>query len=258
LTPLISGKIRVLLLVGMVADATSPGTAAQPPQGFEVVSIKRNMVDGDRPMRTTLTASRFAYPNTTVIGLIRTAFGVKSFQISEGWPGWLRTERYDIDAKIDGIEVIGIAQLRPMLQELLADRFKLKVRREMKEFPVYALVVAKNGPKIKENSGADGLPQQITGDSGMSRMTCIKVSMTYFANALESQFENQFGRKIVDDTGLKGNYDIAVSWSGDQSAESPGPSIFTSLQEQLGLKLESQRGNVETIHIDSIERPSEN
>ena len=256
---MMTNRLAASVVAGLVAVlGASYVVAAQPPAAFEVVSIKRNLTDGDRPMSTSLTAGRFNYPNTTVIGLIRTAFGVKSFQISEGWPDWLGSERYDIVGTINSTDVISLAQLRPMLQRVLEDRFGLKIHRETRELPVYALVVAKNGPRLRENTGADGLPQRITGGAGMLQMKCVKVSMAYFANALESQFESQFGRKVVDRTGLQGDYDISVSWAVDQSADSPGPSILTALQEQLGLKLEAQKGPVESIRIDSIDRPSGN
>lgn len=250
--------IAALVVAGIAAVLGASCIAAQPPSAFEVVSIKRNLTDGDRPMRTSLTAGRFVYPNTTVIGLIRTAFGIKSFQISQGWPGWLSTERYDIVGTIKSAETISLAQLRPMLQRMLEDRFRLKIHRETSEMPVYALVVTRSGPKIRVNTGADGLQQRISGEAGMLQMKCVKVSMAYFANALESQFESQFGRKVVDRTGLEGDYDITVSWAMDQSGDSPGPSIFTAVQEQLGLKLEAEKDLVESIRIDSVDRPSKN
>jgi uncharacterized protein (TIGR03435 family) len=82
--------------------------------------------------------------------------------------------------------------------------------------------------------------------------------MPYLAGALESQFENQFGRNVIDGTGIPGHFDVTLSWEDDQTADSRGPSIFTALQEQLGLKLESQKRPVDTIYIESIERPSVN
>lgn len=186
-----------------------------------------------------------------------TAFGVNNFQISGG-PAWLRTERYDIVAKIASADTVTIEQLRPMLRGMLADRFQLKFRRETQDLPRYALVVAKNGPKLKENTGAEGPPLLISGDAAISKMTCVNASMAYLAKALENQFAFQFGRTVVDLTALKGNFDFTLSWARDQATDAPGSSLFTALQEQLGLKLESQKGPVDTIYIDSIERPSVN
>jgi uncharacterized protein (TIGR03435 family) len=244
-------------LAVLMAALSAPYVFGQVPQTFGVVSIKRNLTDGDRTMRTSLTPGRFSYPNTTVRGLLMTAFGVNNFQISGG-PAWLRTERYDIIAKIDSPDDVTVEQLRPMLRKLLTDRFQLKFRRETQELPRYALVVAKNGPRLKENSGAEGPPLLISGDLTMSKMTCVNVSMAYLAKALENQFAFQFGRTVVDLTDLKGNFDFTLSWARDQAVDAPGSSLFTSLQEQLGLRLESQKGPVDTIYIDSIQRPSAN
>jgi uncharacterized protein (TIGR03435 family) len=244
-------------LAALVAILSAPNIFAQVPEAFDIVSIKRNLTDGDRPMRTSLTPGRLAYPNTTVRGIIMTAFGVNNFQISGG-PAWLRTDRYDIVAKIDSADTVTLDQLRPMLRSMLAGRFQLKFRRETEDLPRYALVAAKNGPKLKENTGAQGLPLLISGDATTSKMTCTGVSMAYLAKALENQFAFQFGRTVVDLTGLKGNFDFTLSWTRDQANDAPGSSLLTALQEQLGLKLESQKGPVETIYIDSIERPSVN
>ena len=245
--------VSTLILASLIA----PQIFGQVPQRFDVVSIKRNLTDGDRTMRTSLTPGRFSDPNTTVRVLMMTAFGVNNFQIFGG-PAWLGTERYDILAKIDSPNAVSVDQLRPMLRALLTDRFQLKFRRETQELPRYALVVAKNGPKLKENTGAEGPPLLISGDATLSKITCINVSMAYLAKTLENQFAFQFGRTVVDLTGLKGNFDFTLSWVRDQAADAPGSSLFTALQEQLGLKLESQKGPVETIYIDNIERPSVN
>ncbi len=246
-----------LILAALIAVLPAPPIFGQVPQTFDVVSIKRNLTDGDRPMRTSLTPGRFSYPNTTVRGVIMTAFGVNNFQVLGG-PAWLRTERYDIAAKIDSPGTVSLEQLRPMLQRMLADRFQLKFRREAQELPRYALVVAKNEPKLKQSAGAEGPPLLISGDATTSKMTCTGVSMAYFAKSLENQFAFQFDRTVVDLTGLQGNFDFTLSWTRDQAADAPGSSLFTALQEQLGLKLESQKGPVDIIYIDSIERPSAN
>jgi uncharacterized protein (TIGR03435 family) len=187
-----------LILAGLMA----PYIFGQVPQTFDVVSIKRNLTDGDRTMRTSLTPGRFSDPNTTVRVLMMTAFGVNNFQILGG-PPWLGTERYDILAKIESPDAVSLEQLRPMLRALLTDRFHLKFRRETQELPRYALVIAKNGPKMKENTGAEGPPLLISGDATTSKMTCVNVSMAYLAKALENQFAFQFGRTVADLTGLR-------------------------------------------------------
>ena len=170
-----------------------------------------------------------------------------------------------------------------MLQVLLVDRFKLAVHRETKELPIYSLVVAKGGSKLHEAKPGDTYPNGIKGPDGrpvprgshfmrMGRgeLTAQGIGMDDIAHLLT----RQTGRTVVDNTGLKGNYDFTLHWTPDQIAPTPngpgsggpdsstssesGPSIFTAIQEQLGLKLESQKGPVEILVVDHVERPSEN
>jgi uncharacterized protein (TIGR03435 family) len=153
-----------------------------------------------------------------------------------------------------------LAKTRQRLQTLLADRFQLRLRRETKELPVYALVAGKNGPKLREadEQGAMSL--------GRGRITARKASMERLAENLG----NQLGRTVVDRTGLEGNFAFELEWTPDPGqpldlldpspapADPSGPSIFTALQEQLGLKLEPQKDPVEILIIDHVEKPSEN
>jgi uncharacterized protein (TIGR03435 family) len=149
-----------------------------------------------------------------------------------------------------------------MLQAVLAERFQMKVHQEDREAPIYALIVAKNGSKLKEatEAGADSLNVergQIIGHS---------LSLQELAKGLTG---GNTGRVVVDRTGLTGKYDFTLTWTPDQGAAPPGPdggatenvpgpSIFTAIQEQLGLKLEPAKGPVKTLVIDHIERPSAN
>jgi len=149
-----------------------------------------------------------------------------------------------------------------MLKTLLADRFQLRLRRESKELPVYALVVGKNGPKFHEADGAT--PGGM--NYGRGRITARKASMEDFAKRLESEL----GRTVVNRTALKGDFAFEMEWIPDTGqplgllgpspapADTSGPSVFTALQEQLGLKLEPQKGPVEILVIDHAEKPSEN
>ena len=148
-----------------------------------------------------------------------------------------------------------------MLQALLAERFQMRVLRETKELPVYALVVGKSGPQLHEAEGA-GNGMRI----GRGRVTTQAISMEPFAKNLGKLL----GRTVVDRTGLEGKFAFTLEWTPDPgqpmgllgpspaSADDSGPSIFTALQEQLGLKLEPQKGPVEILVIDHVEKPSEN
>ncbi len=234
-----------------------------PPKEFEVASIKPS-APGGRGVRIQMApGGRLDVSNVTLKLLIQQAYGVKDFQISGG-PGWINSERYDVVAKAD--RDIGKAEeLRPLIQKLLADRFQLTIHRDTKELPVYALVVGKNGPKLKE-SAANGPGSQIRMGRGLINGQGMGMEM------LAGELSRPLGRTVIDRTGLKGQYDIKFEWTpedgpghgpgdGPESAppsDTTGPSLFTALQEQLGLKLESSKGPVEIIVIDRAEKPSEN
>jgi uncharacterized protein (TIGR03435 family) len=201
------------------------------------------------------------------------AYGIPSAQIM-GAPAWLDSERFDIVAKVDDATAEDLKSFsdeqesslsRQLVQQLLADRFKLVVHWETREFPVYAIVVAKNGPKLKKSK--DGGSTNTF--SGNGKLTAESVTMEKLAQTLTGMTERELGRYVIDKTGLEGRYDIELAWSpadrpaalANASADKtvpPGPSIFTAIQEQLGLKLESTRGPVRTLVIDHIEQPSDN
>ena len=194
--------------------------------------------------------------------LIQLAYDVPGFNITGG-PRWISSERYDITAKAEAdYDKLTVDNMRPLIRSLLANRFQLVIHRETKELPVYALVVAKSGAKLQVNAGAPG--PQVNGARG--QLTGKKGNMSLFV----AQLASRVGRTVVDQTGLKGEYDYTLQWTPDPgrlpapgldappTADQNGPSIFTALQEQLGLRLESTKGPVETIVIDHAERASEN
>jgi uncharacterized protein (TIGR03435 family) len=224
--------------------------------------------------------------------LIRFAYNLDDAQISGG-PSWIDSDRYDIVAKGDGNP--GTDQLREMLQKLLADRFSLKLHRESKELPVYALVAAKGGSKLKEakddSSGANPTSRMIRGGEnavagprrggvaitiGGSTQIAGSMSMAQLSQTLATLV----GRKVLDKTELQGNYDVKLEWTpqpgemsmrgvppgggaggGERGAPPPDPngvSVFTAIQEQLGLRLDSQKGPVDVLVVDSAAKPTEN
>lgn len=222
-------------------------------QSFEVASVKPNE-SGSGSSSTHTGHGNLTATNVSVLMLMESAFGVKDFQI-EGGPGWIGTQRYDIVAKSNSPRDLSEEELRPLLQSLLADRFQLKFHRETKEFQVYSLVVAKGGPKLKEHiAETGGASTNISSGSGKASMTSTKSTIARLADNLG----HQLGRVVIDNTGLKGEFDYKMEWSPDQTGESSGPTIFTALQEQLGLKLESAKGPVGMIVIDSAEKAAEN
>jgi uncharacterized protein (TIGR03435 family) len=267
----------------------APQTASAPPAYvFDVASIKPDKSGTDmvmmRPTQNGLSAT-----NVSLFALISRAYGIQEFRIS-GAPSWLSSDRYDIEAKVDDATAAELQELdttqrnlatQQMIQALLADRCKLTVHHETKELSEYVLVIAKNGPKLQEANPNDTYPNGFKGPNGASgagmmrmspdHLTAQAVSMT----GLVAMLSMQLGATVVDKTGLTGKYDFTLKWAPDMSQSpivggagaGPGappppdtsaPSLFTALEEQLGLRLESQKGPVDIIVIDHVEPPSEN
>jgi bla regulator protein blaR1 len=254
---------------------------------YEVASIKPNK-SGDNMVRMMIRPDGLSATGATLDMLIQNAYGVRYFQIS-GSPSWFKSERYDIEAKMDGSAVEELRKVsddqreietRRMLQALLADRFQLKLHSDTKQLPVYALVVAKNGPKLQAANSGDTYPNGFKGPdggggAGMMFMEGnggpVRGQGVPIAD-LVRLLSQQLGRTVLDKTGLTGKYDFTLQWTPDENQgppdppgvdtapppDSSGPSIFTAVQEQLGLKLESQKGPVKILVVDHGEKPSEN
>jgi uncharacterized protein (TIGR03435 family) len=212
--------------------------------------------------------SHFKAENMSLIGLIHWAFNMPDTRIL-GAPGWANSTMFNIDASADSsvdgqmrnlTSDAGRLQKQKMLQALLADRFKLVTHSETRELPIYALVLAKGGAKLG--------PIQATGSSVSTSNRRIEVQMSNSVAVLAEELSKVVGRDVIDKTGIQGRYDLKLRWTPDDRAGPPsdgsasavdsGPSIFTALQEQLGLKLESQKGQVPVLVVDSVAMPSEN
>jgi uncharacterized protein (TIGR03435 family) len=231
----------------------------------------------------------FTARGATLQTIIQTAYGVQPDLIS-GAPDWVNSEKYDIDVRLPDSAVedapkanggIGIERLRLMLQALLADRFKLTLHRETKNLQVYELVVAEGGPKIQEASPVSTNPNAVSGPGGRLKgqgmMKMGPGELTDQGAALDllvQQLSWQLGRTVLDKTGLMGKYNFTLRWTpgeseagmamlmgsrpapdNTQSSDSFRPSLFTAIQEQLGLKLEPQTSPMQTLVVDHIERP---
>jgi len=275
--------IAVPLIVGIGATSVLAQSAAVAPRRFDVAAIRPNNSGANVLGIRVVPGGGLRVVNATLRSLISEAYQVRDFELSGG-PPWLGTARYDIEAKgqIDpgSHEQAGL-QVMKMLQALLADRFQLRIHRETKQMPIYALLVAKNGPKLPASravcfdpTAVIPPPPTLPGQSparpcggfnnSSNQMSGASVGMSRFAANL-SRFT---GRTVVDKTGLKGTYDISLRWTptegqawlptGPLPPDDSQPSIFTAVQEQLGLKLEPQRGPVEVLVIDRAEKPSEN
>jgi bla regulator protein blaR1 len=260
------GRKLLLAIAGLVAVAApivigvlnAPRMRAQSQSAtgpeFEVASVKPHKPQPG-PLRVSMSVEngRLSYTNVTLKSCIQRAFSLRQYQISGG-PGWFADERFDVIAKAAG--PADKAQVMRMLQALLAGRFKLKFHIETKEMPVYSLVVAKNGLKIKEAKD-NGNGTQIDGDP-QHPLSVRNISMAGFAGTLSRLQE--LDSPVIDATGLKGVFNFTLDYSPDSAAPSDnaGPSIFTALTEQLGLKLEAGKGPVDILVIDHVERPSDN
>lgn len=223
---------------------------------FEVASIKPSAPDVQGLYVPARPADGLRMTGATLKNLIGYAYNVREFLIFGG-PAWVNSDRFDVNARAGASSENSSTrssgrQMLERLQSLLADRFQLAIHRESKEQSVYVLVVAKNGPNVHEakpdtRTFIRRWRSSITGQGVRINMLVLNLS-----NTLE--------HPILDRTGLTGKYDFKLEWA--DTAEAPpdlnGPSLFTALQEQLGLRLESQKAPVETLVIDHAERPSDN
>jgi uncharacterized protein (TIGR03435 family) len=215
-------------------------------QEFEVASVKPSKPDSGGTLVVFPPGGGLRESNATLKDLIETAYQVRSSRVLFG-PSWASLTRYDV------IAPPGDGEPRVKLRALLKERFQLQVHLETGEIPVYSLVIAKNGIRTAGLRATSNAHKGI--DARKGRMTGEAATMANLA----SKLANQVGRPVADDTGLKGNYNFTLDWAPDElgAADSSGPSIFTALQEQLGLRLEGSKGPVQTILIGHAEKPSE-
>jgi uncharacterized protein (TIGR03435 family) len=245
--------LAVFVLPAVIAPRP---VAAQPepratPLHFDVASIKPNQTGSESRRATTAPGGIFTATNVSLKLLISRAYGVPEAQI-EGGAGWIDTEKYDVTAKADTPLEMTREEARPCLQALLAERFHLAVHRQTKQGSVYSLVVARNGAKLRPHEGPGGSGIAASSDAGKVAITGKNTTMARLAEYLSGQA----GRPVLDHTGLKGTYDFVVEWAA--ADDSSGPSVFTALQEQLGLRVEAAKGPIDTIVVDHAERPSAN
>lgn len=240
---------KLLLLTILVASVN-----AQPQKEFDVASIKPDATGGDNWSIRTPDGGWFRATNVSVRVLLLEAFGIRRLQLA-GVPDWCESEKYDIVARTANPAQIEPEEIRPLLRWLLVQRFHLKYHLETRQLPEYALVVAKGGAKLTANLAESG-PLGIETRKAPGRAT-LKATRKPVSD-LAQMLANQLDTYIADDTGMKGTFDFTLEWSPDAEHDSPLPSVFAALQEQLGLKLESRKGPVEVTVIDGIERASEN
>jgi uncharacterized protein (TIGR03435 family) len=277
----LTGALLLSLVTPARSQAPPPtGNASTKLPAYELAAIKPSKPGiGSRILFTAdgVTATRF-----TLKAMIKMAYRINDDQITGG-PKWIDSDTYDLEAKVDSSEVAEFSKLdenqrSQMFQNLLTERFRLGIHRETRDLPVYVLTIAKNGPKVQEAKPGDTYPDGFKGPDGKpfghagpmswgnGRLTGQGIPLAQMAAALSQQL----GRTVQDRTELKGNYDIKLEWTPDEpqrpqpgpenalATDSPSPSLFTAIQEQLGLKLESRKAPVEILVIDHAEPPPEN
>lgn len=280
------GRLAVALLAVVT---TLPGAAQSPPvPAFEVASVKRNTSGTPVGLNRT-DGSRVLLVNIPLRQIILIAYRIQPFELVGG-DAWVDTERFDVTATMPA--GVPPAQMGAMLQTLLAERFMLRVRRETRELPVYHLVKARSDGRVGaglrpaaadcDENGRDRAPTPAAAPvlpAGFSSgvVTGCRLMRTpgwimaagQPVSGLATALTQQTGTRVVDRTGIAGNFDFSVSYLPDRALSEPlprefpgidanAPALFTALQEQLALKLESQRGSAEVLVIERIDRPSEN
>jgi uncharacterized protein (TIGR03435 family) len=266
----------VLALAGLLS-AQSAQDPASP--AFEVASVKRNRSGNPAVTMQMQPGGRVTFTNVPLRQLILRAYQLQTFQVVGG-PGWITSDRFDIVAKAEGNPTP--PEVSMMIRSLLAERFGFVAHNEARELSIYALVLARNdkrlGPSLSASTADCDQTAAGGGRGGAAppaplrpgeRPTCgmrmlggQMIAGGMPISQLATSLSPSVQRIVLDRTGLTGNYDFDLTWTPDRPVDGPvdpnGPSIFTALQEQLGLKLESGRGPVDVLVIDRVEPPTEN
>ena len=273
--------IAVLYLLSPTAQAQQPASPA-----FEVVSIKPNTALDRSGMISSPLGTQFRVSNIALRMIITYAYDLRDLDLVDA-PGWTSAEKFDITATYPATASHTLEEAQLMMQRVLSERFGLRVHRETRELPIYRLVKARDDGKLGPNlvpSDVDCVKwlaekkSQIIGTPpigpGGARPACLMVpSRTYLLAGTKSvsdlarALETIVDRNVFDATGITGNFDMTLLWTatpgldGQPSAvanNTDSVSLFTALQEQLGLKLEPARGPGEVLVIDSVQRPTPN
>jgi uncharacterized protein (TIGR03435 family) len=246
----LSAMLAVAGLFAMSA-ATAPlhAQTPAPPTAFEVASVRLVPPGQGGTISISPSGSPTFTATINLENLIAMAYGVDSDNLLNG-PSWLGSQLYDVTAKVEGNPRLTYEQLKAPLQKLLEERFQLAVHRQTKEGSGYALVAAKSGPKLQETKGEAPHAYILKGGLHLQNSSLDDLAGTLKIPA---------GRPVVNETGIKGQFDIKLKYAPEGAANSELPSLFTALQEQLGLQLVPRKVPVATLVIDHVERvPSEN
>jgi uncharacterized protein (TIGR03435 family) len=275
-------SVPFVITLILAAPLTVCSGAQAASRTFEVATVKPSDTKNPLPPSVNITPDRFQATGLTFKELVKIAFNLNygaDEQVSGG-PSWVSSARFDIDAKEDAAIAAELAKLpeqqqgdevRRMLRTLFAERFHLQIHHETRSLPVYELVLAKSGPKLLPAAAQPGTqdgetpakPRNFIRFAGRGQLEANGANSSMLVTALSMQPEVD-GRLVLDKTGLNGSYDFTLKWTPDIGAASAapaadsGPSLFTALQEELGLRLASARAPVDRIVIDRVDLPSAN
>jgi uncharacterized protein (TIGR03435 family) len=234
-------------IAGLLICAAVPAIAQPPAARFEVAVIKPSdpgLAPGN--YGTTTKPGRLQMSNATLRRCIMGAYRMGP-NLIVGGPEWMDSDHFDINAKSEAPGA-GDGELMDMLQTLLTDRFKLVLHRETRTLPAYVVETAKNGPRLKKSEGGEA-----NTNFGSRSLKATAMTMDRFAEVLSRQMD----LPVVNRTGIEGAFDLTLTWTPLDSKDG-GPSIFTAIQEQLGLRLQSQKAPIQVLVIDRAEKPSDN
>jgi uncharacterized protein (TIGR03435 family) len=248
--------IRAMLSLAVCAAGVVCAQAAVQQQ-FEVASVKPSKADPRSSSGIRTGHGRIDAGNVTLQRCIMGAYGAGPHQIVGG-PDWLTSSAFEISAKAETPDS-GDAELMVMLQALLADRFKLVLHRESRVMPAFVLEVDKNGPKLEKATAPGESETNTSGSNAGVVISARYIDMDAFARVLARKTE----LPVVNQTGLAGSFHLKLSWTPESARPAEngvpeGVSLFTAIQEQLGLRLRKQRTAVEVLVVDRAEKPSEN
>jgi uncharacterized protein (TIGR03435 family) len=268
-----TGSVRAVVIATAVlcaAAALRAQDAPQPPTkpqrmaqnadpGWDVATVKPSDPNDPRGQHMNMSGRHMMFLDTTVEQFLLLGYGVQKSQLA-GEPDWAKTEKWDVDGVPDVEGQPSWPQMQGLMRKILDQRFGMKLHREQRQLPVFALIVAKGGPKITLNtSDPNGMMSQRNPTINGQHTEDIK-------NALMSELalvlQFHVDRPVVDQTGLKGRYDFILKWTTDESKlptdVNAAPGLFTAIQEQIGLKLEPVKAPAEVLVIDTVERPTAN
>ena len=251
--------LTLVFALGFAKAYAQTGLPTSPPAEFEVASIR--MVDphtAEDLQRgiglfsvSSFPTNLFTIKNAPLAFLVQFAYDVDSQDHISAESGWMDSQEYDISAKVEGDQQLTLAQMRPMLQRLLEQRFHFAAHHETKVVSGFALIVAKGGPKLQPSKDDSKPSAQML----PNRMDAAHMDAEHIAGVLA----HRAGQPVVDKTGLTGTYDFTLSYAPANDANSSLPDFFTALQEQLGLKLQPEKIPVDFLVIDRVDKvPTKN